>query len=486
MDANVIDRLAQARVIVVGDILLDRFVEGAVARVSPEAPVPVLDHASERMRLGGAANVAANLLVYGASVTLIGVVGADQPADQLRDLCATFDRLDHRLIEDSGRPTTVKTRYLSHWQQLLRVDNEATHDLSSAIADATLAAVRDALPQADAVVLSDYAKGVLGPSTIHAIIETARQADTPVIVDPKKTDAAAFAGATLLKPNALELERFTGLPVDSDQAAEAACRRVLESAAIDALLVTRGAAGMTLVQRGGDAFHVAAETRRVFDVTGAGDTAAATVAAAMATGLPLTDAVRLANAAAGVVVGKPGTATVNPRELKQALGAEAMANVYAREDIAARVAEWRDEGLVVGFTNGCFDLLHRGHLYSLEQAARRVDRLVVGVNADASATRLKGPGRPVQDLETRAAVLAALRFVDVVVPFDEDTPAELITTVEPDVLFKGSDYEGEVVVGSETVKARGGRVQLIPLLEGYSTTDTVTRMRANDSADQVD
>ncbi|MCP4385894.1 MAG: bifunctional heptose 7-phosphate kinase/heptose 1-phosphate adenyltransferase [Hyphomicrobiales bacterium] len=482
MDANVIDRLAQARVIVVGDVLLDLFVQGAVARVSPEAPVPVLDHALQRMRLGGAANVAANLLVYGASVTLIGVVGADQAAEQIRELCGTFDRLEYRLIEDSKRPTTVKTRYLSGWQQLLRVDNEVTDDLTNAIADGVLTATTDALAGSDAVVLSDYAKGVLGPPTIRRIIDSARQAGVPVIVDPKKTDAAGFSGATVFKPNALELERFAGFAIDSDQAAEVACRRILDSVDIDAILVTRGSSGMTLMQRDREALHVAAEARRVFDVSGAGDTAVATLAAAMATALPIADAVRVANAASGVAVGKPGTATVDPRELKRALGAEAAANVVNRPDISRHIKGWRDQGLVVGFTNGCFDLLHRGHLYSLEQAARRVDRLVVGVNGDASAARLKGPGRPVQDLETRAAVLAALRFVDVVVPFDEDTPAELIAEVQPDVLFKGRDYAGQEVVGADTVTARGGRVQLIPVLEGYSTTGTLKRIRAGETS----
>ncbi|WP_421724383.1 PfkB family carbohydrate kinase [Bauldia sp.] len=477
MDASVIDRLAQASVIVVGDVLLDRFIEGTVGRVSPEAPVPVVDHASERHRLGGAANVAANLLVYGARVTMVGVTGDDAPARELERLCASFNRLDARLIADPDRPTTVKTRFLSGWQQLLRVDNETTHPLSEPIADALVAATTDALPRSDALVLSDYDKGVFERSTIRRLIDAAREAGVPVVVDPKKIEPAAFSGAALFKPNALELARFTGLAIDSDAGAEAACRQIIDTVDIGAVLVTRGASGMTLVERQSPAVHVRAETRRVFDVSGAGDTAAATLAAALATRLPLPDAIRIANAASGIAVGKPGPATVEPRELKQALGLETAANVLSGKDVSDRIAAWRDQGLVVGFTNGCFDLLHRGHLYSLEQAARRVDRLIVGVNTDASATRLKGPDRPVQDLETRAAVLAALRFVDLVVPFDTDTPAELIDRVQPDILFKGSDYQDKEVVGSSVVNARGGRVELIPLLPGYSTTDTIGRLR---------
>lgn len=478
MDASLIDRLAQAKVLVIGDVLLDRFVEGTVRRVSPEAPVPVLNHTRERSLLGGAGNVAANLLAYGASVTLVGVAGADSGAEELRRFCDGFERLTCRLIEDESRPTTVKTRYLSGWHQLLRVDAEAVDDLPASVARDLLAAAREALPDADVVILSDYAKGVLGAKTIASLIGAAREAGTPVIADPKKPQAAVFAGATLVTPNTLELERFTGRPVDSDAAAEEACRSVLETCGLDAILVTRGHAGMTLVAHNADALHVRAENRRVFDVTGAGDTVVATLAAAMAIGVPLADAVRLANAAAGVAVAKPGTATVHPRELKQALGVEASANVLARQEGLDQVGHWKSQGLLVGFTNGCFDLLHRGHLHSLEQASRRVDRLVVGINSDASAKRLKGPGRPVQDAETRAAVLAALRFVDLVVPFEEDTPADLIGAVLPDVLFKGADYAENEVVGGDVVKANGGRVELIPLLPGHSTTGTVGRMKS--------
>jgi D-beta-D-heptose 7-phosphate kinase/D-beta-D-heptose 1-phosphate adenosyltransferase len=477
MDANVIDRLAQARVVVVGDVLIDRFVEGKVGRVSPEAPVAVLNHRSERALLGGAGNVAANIVACGAGAILIGVAGKDAAAAELRTLCAAQNRLDCRLVEDARRPTTVKTRYLSGWHQLLRVDAEDTAPLPEAVAGELLRRAGEAMVEAGALVLSDYAKGVLDAATIPALIAAAASRGIPVIVDPKKADAAVFAGATLLTPNAEEMARFAGMRITSDAEAEEACRRVLADVAVDGILVTRGEQGMTLCRRGEPALHVAAESHRVFDVTGAGDTVVASLAAALGAGVALHDAVRIANAAAGVAVTKPGTATVSPAELKQALGLAAAANVVTAAEARAQVAAWKRQGLKVGFTNGCFDLLHRGHLHSLDQAARRVDRLVVGVNSDASTTRLKGPGRPVQDLDTRAAVLAALKRVDLVVAFDEDTPGPLIETIVPDVLFKGADYAEADVVGGAFVKAHGGTVMLLPLLPGYSTTATVGRIR---------
>ncbi len=478
MDVSVIDRLAHANVLVVGDVLLDRFIDGKVSRVSPEAPVPVLRNGSSRALLGGAGNVAANLLSWGATVTLVGVVGSDAAADELRGLCAGFHRLTPGFVVDPDRPTTVKARYLSGWHQLLRVDDEDQSPLPAAIASQIVAEAVAALPHAHILVLSDYAKGVLEPATVAALITAARQAGVPVIVDPKKADAAVFAGATLMTPNAEEMARFAGLRIDTDEAAEAAGNRILAAVDLDAILVTRGEAGMPLVRRSGPPLHVPGGARRVFDVTGAGDTVVATLAATLAVGVPLDDAVRLANTAAGIVVTKPGTAVVHPRELRRALGAVGATGVAEnRGEAAEQVALWRAQGLRVGFTNGCFDLLHRGHLFSLDQAARRVDRLVVGVNGDASVTRLKGAGRPVQDLATRAAVLAALRFVDLVVPFDEDTPGALIEALVPEVLFKGADYAGREVVGADFVEARGGRVELLPLLDGHSTSGTVARLQ---------
>ena len=477
MDANVVGRLAGAHVLVVGDVMLDRFVEGRVTRVSREAPVPVLKYGAARAYPGGASNVAANVLAYGSTVTLVGIVGADAAADELRSLCRSFPRLTERLIADAGRPTTVKTRYLSGWHQLLCIDAEDMRPAEPAVRERLIAAGREALDACDALVISDYGRGALDETSIAALIAAARAAGRQVVVDPRRANASAFAGASVVTPNIEEMAAFSGIRADSDESAEAACRKVLGSAAIEAVLLTRGSAGMTLVSRGEEALHVRAETHRVFDVTGAGDTVVATLAAALAVGAPLADAVRLANVAAGIVVAKPGTATVRPQELSHALGAGLGDGVVTRADATVRVADWRAKGLKVGFTNGVFDLLHRGHLHSLEQAARRVDRLVVGVNSDESTRRLKGPERPVQDEQTRAAILAGLRSVDLVTLFGEDTPEELIRALTPDMLFKGADYSGQQIPGQAFVEANGGSVTLLPLLEGYSTTSTVKKVR---------
>lgn len=477
MDALLIDRLADANVLVVGDVLLDRYVDGRVTRISREAPVPVLKFGGSRAVMGGACNVAANILATGGAVTLVGLVGADDAATELGLLCRAFERLTPRLVVDGSRPTTVKTRYLSGWQQLLCIDADDTRPAPPVIRDAIVAAATAAMTGADVVVISDYGRGALDDTAIRTLIAAARKAGKPVIADPRRADASVFAGATVVTPNIGEMEVFTGIRADTDETAVAACRKVLDAVAVDAVLLTRGSAGMTLVERDGAVLHVPTEARRVFDVTGAGDTVAATIASALAAGAPLTDAVRLANTAAGIVVAKPGTATAYPQELRQALGDRQGDGVAERSEAAERVALWKSLGLKVGFTNGVFDLLHRGHLHSLEQAKRRADRLVVGVNSDASVKRLKGADRPVQSEDARAAVLAALRFVDLVVVFGEDTPEDLIRAVKPDLLFKGADYTGKAVPGAEFVTANGGRVELLPLLPGHSTTETVAKVR---------
>ncbi len=478
MDARIVDRLAEADVLVVGDVLLDRFIEGKVTRISREAPVPVLKFGTTRAMMGAACNVAANVLATGGAVTLVGITGADAAAQELDSLFRGFSRLSARLVADPSRPTTVKTRYLHGWQQLLCIDAEDGAPVSDAIRKQLLAAATAAMADVDVVVISDYGRGALDDRTIRDLIAAARKAGKAVLVDPRRADAAVFAGATLVTPNLEEMQAFSGILATSDQSAAEACRIVLDRAGITAVLLTRGAAGMTLLERGSEPLHVPAETHRVFDVTGAGDTVVATIASALAVGALLPVAVRLANTAAGIAVSKPGTATVHPQELRQALGATRDGGVVDRTSAAQQVELWRSLGLKVGFTNGVFDLLHRGHLHSLEQARSRVDRLVVGVNSDASVKRLKGPDRPVQDEDTRAAVLAALRTVDLVVVFGEDTPQTLIEAVSPDVLFKGADYAGVDIPGATFVRSRGGAVEFLPLLAGYSTTGTVAKVKA--------
>ncbi len=371
----------------------------------------------------------------------------------------------------------MKTRYLSGWQQLLCVDAGATRPAPPAVRDRLVAAATGALAASGALLISDYARGALDKTSMATLIAAARDAAKPVVIDPRGADPTILSGASVVTPNKEEMQALTGIAADGDGAAEAACAALIEKAGVAAVLLTRGADGMTLAVRDGAALHVRAETHRVFDVTGAGDTVAATLAAGLAVGVRLADAVRLANIAAGIVVAKPGTATATLTELHHAFGAAMGDRVADAVAAAEQVAHWRRTGLKVGFTNGCFDLVHRGHLHSLEQAARRGDRLVVGLNSDASAGRLKGPGRPVQDAATRAAVLAALRFVDLVVVFDEDTPEALIRTLKPDMLFKGADYTGKDIPGAAFVIENGGTVELLPLLDGHSTTDTVKRAR---------
>jgi D-beta-D-heptose 7-phosphate kinase/D-beta-D-heptose 1-phosphate adenosyltransferase len=479
MDAAIVDRLADARILVIGDVMLDRFVEGKVTRISREAPVPVLKFGAARAMMGGACNVAANVLATGGMVTLVGLTGDDDAARELAGLFGGFPHLTARLIADPSRPTTVKTRYLHGWQQLLCIDSEDASPASSAIREKLIAEAMAALRSVDVVVVSDYGRGTLDDDAIRALIAAARAAGKRLVVDPRRANASVFSGATLVTPNIEEMEAFTGIRADSDASAEAACRAVLDAVDIDAILLTRGAGGMTLMERDNPPLHVAAQTHEVFDVTGAGDTVVATIASALATGAALADAVWLANVAAGIAVSKPGTATVHPRELRQALGSSKDGVVADRADAAEHASLWKSLGLRVGFTNGVFDLLHRGHLHSLEEAKRRVDRLVVGVNSDASVKRLKGPDRPVQDESARAAVLAALRFVDLVVLFGEDTPEELIHAIRPDVIFKGGDYAGTEIPGGAFVRSYGGAVEFLPLLAGHSTTGTVAKVRGD-------
>jgi D-beta-D-heptose 7-phosphate kinase/D-beta-D-heptose 1-phosphate adenosyltransferase len=466
-------------VLVLGDVMLDRFVYGAVDRISPEAPVPVIAVERETAMLGGAGNVARNVAALGGRAILIGVVGDDDAGHALAEMIAEAG-LDSALVTDEGRRTTEKTRYISGSHQMLRADRE---DRTPADADALLAAFASRLPQADVVVLSDYAKGVLTPPVLRAAIDAARAADRPVIVDPKSRDLARYDGATLVKPNRREAAEATGVTGAGDEAAAEAGEAILTAAPnLAAALVTRGAAGMTLTVRGEPAVHLPASALDVFDVPGAGDTVAATLALALAAGASLADAARLANLAAGLVVAKLGTDVVTAAELThlttRAHGDPILEKIADRQTAKAQVASWRARGLKVGFTNGCFDLLHPGHVSLMAQARAACDRLIVGLNTDASVQRLKGPTRPVQSEAARATVLASLSAVDLVVLFDEDTPLALIEAFHPDVLVKGADYTVETVVGADIVLGYGGKVVLADLKAGQSTTALIGRMNA--------
>ena len=474
--------LAGQRILVLGDAMLDRFVTGTVARVSPEAPVPVLHVAEQRELPGGAGNVLRNLTALGACVHLVAAVGEDDAGARLRALIEAADAATGTLVAAPGRATTVKTRYLAGGQQLLRSDIEDPRPLPETVRAELHAALRAALPAAAALVISDYGKGVLDPPLVRAALDAAARAGVPAVVDPKGPDYTRYRGARVVTPNQAELATATGHSTETDAETEHAARALAEGLDGAAILATRGPRGMTLVDGRGPARHLPAAAREVFDVSGAGDTVVAAVAAGLAAGLDLAEAARLANAAAGLVVGKVGTATVRPAELAEALRADRPHAGEAKRADAARAAEqaarWQRQGLRVGFTNGCFDLLHPGHLHLLDQARAACDRLIVAVNTDASVRRLKGPARPIQDESARTAVLAALASVDLVVPFAEDTPQALIAALRPDVLVKGADYAREAVIGAEQVEARGGRVVLVPLLPDQSTTRTLDRLRS--------
>ncbi len=475
--AALLARLQGARVTCIGDAMLDRYVYGQVERVSPEAPIPVLRVEREQAMLGGAGNVVRNLAALSVKTRFVAVVGDDAAGSEIARLVAALDGVEAGLVVEPGRRTTIKTRFIAGAQQLLRADREAAPAVGP-LSEAQLVARAGAID--GALVLSDYGKGVLGGAMLNAAISAARAAGHAVVVDPKGTDFTCYRGASVVTPNRKELAAASGMPVGTDAEIAAAARRLIAQCGIEHVLVTRSEQGMSLVAANGEPVHLPAEAREVFDVSGAGDTVVAVLAAALAAGASLEDAARLANVAAGIVVGKVGTAVAYPDEIRHQLHAQdvmdAEAKVLSRSAALDRIQGWRRKGLKIGFTNGCFDLLHPGHVSLLAQARAACDRLVVGLNSDASVRRLKGADRPVQAEAARALVLGSLQSVDLVVVFDEDTPEALIRAVLPDVLVKGADYTVETVVGADIVQAHGGRVLLAELLPGHSTSATIKRM----------
>lgn len=478
--ARLIEALSGATVACVGDLMLDRFIYGSVDRVSPEAPIPVLRVERETAMVGGAGNVAANVTAIGARCLFAGVVGDDDEGARAAALIARAIGEEGHVLVEPGRATTVKTRLIAGRQQLLRADQETTRPISAESARSLVAAIRRDLPRIRALILSDYGKGVLSPDTVQLLIGLGWDAGIPVIVDPKGNDYGVYRGASVVTPNRKELSEAAGMPVDDDVSVVAAARRVIESSGVMAVVATRSERGMTVVTAAGSVDHLPAQAREVFDVSGAGDTVVAVLAAALAAGAPLTDAARVANLAAGVVVGKVGTAVVRASELLDEIHERAWRRADSKlVDLPAAVESLerrRTMGERIGFTNGCFDLLHPGHLSLLRQAKAACDVLVVGLNSDASVGRLKGPNRPVRDQISRAEVLAALSVVDLIVVFDEDTPETLIKALAPDVLVKGADYTVDKVVGADFVLGRGGKVVLAELVPGQSTTSTIERM----------
>jgi D-beta-D-heptose 7-phosphate kinase/D-beta-D-heptose 1-phosphate adenosyltransferase len=476
--------VGQQSILCVGDLMLDDFVYGEVTRISPEAPTPVLAVRHSAVDIGGAGNVARNIAALGARCIFIALIGNDDAGSVLKDALAKFKGgIVPDLVVDRARQTTRKVRFVSehHSAHLMRADWETTAPVSAESEAALIAHVEAALPQVGAVVLSDYAKGVLTPRVVRSVIDAAKRLGKPVVVDPKNHDYGIYRGATLITPNAKELAAAVHRPLASEQNIADAAAELAQTIACDAVLVTRSEEGMTLQVKGATAVHIPAYPVKVRDVSGAGDTVAAVMTVLLAMKTPFEPAMRAANAAAAVVVGKRGTATVSLAELRhRILPAASLAPeekiVFDWSVLDERLAEWRRQGLRIGFTNGCFDLLHRGHIRLMAEARAACDRLVVGLNSDASTKRLKGNSRPINPAEGRAEVLAALEAIDLVVVFEQDTPLELIKLVRPNVLVKGADYAREDVVGHEVVEAAGGQVVLVDLVPGHSTTNIVRRV----------
>ena len=470
-------------ILCLGDLLLDRFVYGTVSRISPEAPVPVLKINRDFLALGGAGNVVRNLSALGCQTTFIGITGNDDGGQKVKELLTNLPNVTAHLTNEGRTP--IKSRFISHSQQLLRVDDEVVATPTETTVKALKDAVMDYLSLVKVVILSDYGKGSLPPDLCQFIINAAKTAEIPIIVDPKGQDYSRYQGATLLTPNEKELSDVSPYPLRSDEDITQAMMQLKDRFKCDAVLVTRGAKGMTLLppskpKAKAQPIHIPTQAREIFDVSGAGDTVIATLSAAIGTGNSLEDAARLANIAGGIVVGKVGTAVVGHDELATAvLKAEAIApsKIMSLEDARHHAQLWRRQGLTIGFTNGCFDLLHLGHLHSLEQCKKGCDRLIVGLNTDCSIKRYKGENRPIQAEMVRAHVLAALEYVDGVILFQDDTPLNLIEALLPDALFKGADYTIDTVVGADVVHLNGGKVHLIDLKPGYSTTATVEKLR---------
>lgn len=462
----------RSKVVVAGDVMLDQYLFGATSRISPEAPVPVVHVDSSDDRAGGAANVAVNLAALGVATQLIGIVGQDAAADVLERILGAR-RIGCDFVRVADQPTITKTRVQSRGQQLIRLDREVKSLSPNA---GVTEALRNAVPGAGAVVLSDYDKGAL--ADVRSMIQLCRDAGVPVLVDPKGTDFSKYRGASMLTPNLSEFEAVAG-HATSDADLVARGKALLEELDLLALLITRSEKGMLLLEQDGEPLFLSAQAREVFDVTGAGDTVIATLAGAIASGQALATAAALANIAAGLVVRKIGVATVTPSEIRIAMHQRGQGGggVVVPAELVQLVAEARGQKARVVMTNGCFDILHAGHVAYLEEAKSLGDRLIVAVNDDESVRRLKGETRPINPLEDRMLVLAGLAAVDWVVPFSEDTPASLIESVLPDVLVKGGDYRPDEIAGGKAVLANNGEVRVLAFRDGRSTTGMIERMK---------
>ena len=476
--AAIITRMQDCHIVVIGDVMLDTFVDGAVNRISPEAPIPILRHQNTRHMPGGASNVARNLAHLGAQVTLIGITGHDGPREMLIDCLAAEPAITPHLIADPTRPTTTKTRFTVKGHQLLRVDDEDINPVSADSMTQMASAILSALDTANMVILSDYDKGVVQPHLITLLTNHPRRADFTILADPKQPDIRIYDGVDILTPNLSEFDHFCqyhniAMPqkrhtgASDINAVDHTAQELLGLASIGAMITTMSADGILISQKDTPLFHSQSIAQSVFDVSGAGDTVIAHFAAAISAGANITEAAILANIAAGIVVGKSGTATVTPGEVLASIHQQQPHNM---QSILHLITEWKDNNERIVFTNGCFDCLHPGHICLLQAARDKGDRLIVGLNSDASTKRLKGDNRPYQNEMSRVSAIAAMPCVDAVILFEDDTPLNLITQLNPDILVKGGDYQPDEIVGADHMKAIGGDVQIITLRDGYSTT----------------
>lgn len=478
-----LETLPSNPILVVGDVMLDRFMYGQVDRISPEAPIPVMRYVREISMLGGAGNVVRNLVSLNQRCDLIAVIGADPAGFEIAKQLSQDEVVTPHLLTDKDRPTTIKTRFIAGIQQVLRCDVEKAENLNAAIEEQVAVRLRLAVPQVAAVILSDYAKGVLTSKIIADCIALGKQHKKPVIIDPKGRDYTRYTGADVVTPNRKELAEATGNDIKTIEDAVKASRALINKYRFGAVLAKLGGDGVCLVMDGKDPLHIKATAREVFDVSGAGDTVIAGFVTAISAGMSMEHAAYIANEAGSIVVSKVGTATVTVDELinnlRQIEDRDINEKVLSQNKAIELVERWRRQGLNIGFTNGCFDLIHPGHISILQQSRKACDRLVVGLNSDASVKRLKGLERPVQNEKARATVLATLNPVDLVVIFDEDTPLELIKALRPNVLVKGADYTIDKVVGATEVQSWGGRVVLANLVDGQSTTNTIKKLKSS-------
>jgi len=488
--AKTLNAMKGLSIMVAGDLMLDQFVYGDVDRISPESPVPVLNIQKQDMMLGGAGNVLTNLSALGITPVMFAVVGNDAQASIVRDIAKKAGAHVDGILTDDTRPTTIKTRYLARHQHLLRTDFEKTHPLSPDIEAKLFAGIEKAMKGVKAIVLSDYGKGVLTKILLQKIIAAANKAKIPVLVDPKGNDYTIYRGADIVTPNRKELALAAGAAnLKSDEEITHAAQKIIKDCGVHCVVATRSEDGMSVIGAAATPLHLKTEAIEVFDVSGAGDTVIATLAASIAAGATMEEAARLANLAGGIAVSKVGTTPVRMEELQAALlrgvpGEGRMARLAGESEAIDQVRTWQARGLKVGFTNGCFDILHKGHVTYLEEARKQCDRLVVALNHDASVKILKGPSRPVNDEQARAAVIGSLACVDLVVLFGatkagaDNTPAALIEKLRPDIFFKGGDYREDQLPEAKIVRAYGGNVSIMNLQDGFSTTAIIAKRNA--------